>query len=691
MSERIHRDFDAYALDVPALEEAKLFSLKLEIVEIPPLRRRYVDAVLLSGANLIQAPFIYIASDGTAVLHERHQRFHPRVREWLARTAAEWAAGKGADSTLVADLFDTDPALRQTILSAVDRSDRAFAGLSPYPALFNEAERYANLTPFVFGRSVIDFNPLFGYGIRTLAKAAKSVSVDAGALDGLTQRLRPKIGTGEKNADVAVFLDMPAARQDEMLEKLRRSLGSGGTAIVSHRGEEAPESFRAAGADVFKMTRPGCEGLGALDEWLGVFSHSPATAIAVERDLADSAGAPAAIVAPRPLRVLFGLRPSAESIFGGDVVQVRETAAALRERGHFVEISTAPQLDASGFDVVHLTNLTVPPETLPQAQSVASFSGAVVMMPIFTDHCDEAVWGMNVTTSVYGSQEGVEDLHQKLDFLESRRLKVGQFVPPPQRMEMVEGYTPMQIATLDAVDFVIANAHSEMHRLYRYLSCELPYAVAPSCANPQVYGSHTRERFVQRFGFQDFVLLAGRYEGRKNQLNFFEATRSMGLPLLFIGNNYNPTFARVLRMHRPGGAAYIGHLPEADLAGAFAAARVVAIPSWDEVVSLTSLNAAISGASMVLTRNSYEHEYFRDDAEYCDPGSVRSIAAAVRRAWDTHEARAERRRSLEERVVREYNWQRSAALTEEAYYRVLQHNPRGQLRRTKFQCTKGAS
>lgn len=688
MNERLQRDFDAYCIPVPALEQARLFSLKLEYIEISPLRRRYVDAVLLSRDHLVPVPFIYIAQDGGAALHQQHQALHPAVREWLARTARDWAAEKGPDATLVADLFDNDAALRAQVMDAVGKEDRAFAGLSPYAGLFNEAERYANLTPFVMGRSVIDFNPGLGYGPRTLAPAASAVFAAPSALTDLTRRLRPKLKTSDKIADAAVWLDAPAGDLTQILETLTRAVKPDGFAIVSLRGEHAADVLRAAGADVLKMTRPGCEGLGVLDEWLGVFRRDVPAAHFEVPGAIEQPSAPI-LVAPRPLRVLFALRPSAETIFGGDVVQVRETAEALRERGHFVEVSMAPTLDAAGFDVVHLTNITVPPETLPQAQSVAGFDGAVVMMPIFTDHSDEAVWGMNATTSVFGSHEGLDDLQQKLRHVEARNLSVGRLSPPPLRMEMVDDYTPMQKATLDVVDFVVANAHSEMHRLYRYLSCEVPYAVAPSCANPHVYGTHARSRFVNRFGLADFVLLAGRYEGRKNQLGFFEATRNLGLPLLFIGNNYNATFARIVRIHRPGNAAYIGHLPEADLAGAFAAARVVAIPSWDEVVSLTSLNAAISGASMVLTRNSYEHEYFTDDAEYCDPGSVASIASAVRRAWDTHDARRERRKVLIERVIRDFNWRRSAALTEEAYYRVLGHNPRRDRRLARFSSVTG--
>ncbi|HEY9179709.1 MAG TPA: glycosyltransferase [Candidatus Baltobacteraceae bacterium] len=679
MSERFHRDLRAYCFRVPSVHRAQLFSLKLEHVEIANFRRRYVDAVLVDGSAIFPVGFIFIDSGGNAILHEQHSAMHESVRRWLARTVTQWVGGKSQDANLEADVFSTDENLRSEILSAADVADRPFPGLSPYASLFTEAERYASVTPFVFGRTAIDFNPGFGYGARLLADVAASVSLPERALTRIMKRLRPKLKAAQGGAEVAVWLDVSDTDLSSALDEMNASLLPGGVAIVSRVGADAADELRAAGADVIKMSRPGCDGLGALDEYLGVFrAQIAARPFAVPQ--AQNGSDASIAVSPRPLRVLFALRPTAQSIFGGDVVQVRETAGALRRRGHFVEISMMPSLDASGFDIVHLTNITVPPETLPQAQSLAAFDGAVVMMPIFTDHCDEAAWGMNVSTSVFAVSQGPDDLREKLERIEARTISVGRYTPPPARAEMIEGYTDMQKATLEYVDFFIANAHSEMNRLYRYLSCDIPYAIAPSCANPRTYGTHARDRFVHRFGLQDFVLLAGRYESRKNQLAFFEATRELSLPLLFIGNNYDPTFGKILRLHRPARAAYIAHLPEEDLAGAFAAARVVAIPSWDEVVSLTALNAAISEASMVLTRNSYEHEYFTDDAEYCDPGSTRSIAHAVRRAWDTHEERAPRRTALAERVRRNYSWDRSAELTEAAYYRVLAFNPRRERR-----------
>ena len=678
---RLHSDCSAFCFAAPPLEKASLFSLKTEFVRIASIARRYVDAVLIADESIVAVPFIYIKNDGSAILHEMHAPLHPAVRAWLEKTAAEWVALKGANADLEADLFDTSGA-RNEIVAAVECSDRPFPGFASYEQLFTEGERYANVSPFALGRSVTDFNPGFGYGLRTLAHAASSVAVADGSLTPLGQKLAPVLPIARARADVAVWLglhDQPVLRA---LDAMRDAIREDGRMLISVRGELAADELREAGAEVVKMSRPGCDGLGHLEESLGVFAPKHRF-VSVPAEANDTPQTPLA-VAPRPLSILFGLRPSAKHIFGGDVVQVRETAQALRRRGHRVEISMEPSLAADGFDVVHLTNITVPPETLPQARSVAQFGGAVVMMPIFTDHADETAWGMNASATVFTVYDGPDDLDEKLRHLSDRTLRVGDKEPPPARMDMVPGYARDQKATLEFVDLCIANAHSEMNRLYRYLTCEVPYAVAPSCANPMTYGVHARERFVQRFGLEDFVLLGGRYEPRKNQLGFFQAMRNLDLPVVFIGNNYEPVFARVLRLNRPGRAAYIAHVPETELAGAFAAARVVAVPSWDEVVSLTALNAAISEASMVLSRNSYEHEYFANDAEYCDPGSIESIRAALQRAWDTHDQRAQRRGALAARVRDHYNWDRSAAITEEAYYRVLEHNPRGAARRARF-------
>ena len=153
--------------------------------------------------------------------------------------------------------------------------------------------------------------------------------------------------------------------------------------------------------------------------------------------------------------------------------------------------------------------------------------------------------------------------------------------------------------------------------------------------------------------------------------------------LVIIGANVDPLYGFFAQVYARENVIFLPQMPEVELAGAYAAARVFVLPSWDEVVSMSALNAALSGPSLVLTRNGFEHEYFLDDAEFCDPADAASIEAAIEAAWSSHEARSERRGALIERVREEYTWEISAEATERAYYRVLAHNPRGDRRRER--------
>lgn len=660
---RTHGEYDAYIADATIANPARIVLLKAERMDLAGAVRTFVDAVVVSGAGVAAFPFIRILGDGAAVFPKRLAQSAASTCAALAGPVTQWIAQKGAGAHLVADIFEQHDQLSQAMQTA-NSTLRALPGISPFDVLFSEGERYACVTPYVREKTVVDLNPGLGYGINTLRNVASRISAE---IPEFSSAMYPRIERPAESSQVALWLDADPARLDEIVARCRSFVGERGRIVLSVRDEGAKALLERLGARCEPMRRPGAESLGSLDESLAVldFPHGGAGA-------AQGTSQSVTQHAPRKLKILFALRPSAESVFGGDVVQVRQTVEALRRRGHTVELSTAPRLQATGFDVVHLSNLTSPEETLPQAESLQGFAGPVVLMPIFIDHADETVWGMSTSLAAFLQSQDDADLREKLTLLERRAITVPNVDAPPKRNDIVPGYTEKQRRILQLVDLVVANAHSEMHRLYRYLACNLPYAIAPSAVDADLYGTHRRAEFLQAYGFDDFVVMPGRYEPRKNQLLLFEAVKRLGYPLVCVGSNRDVAFAHAVRAYRPGNAVYFSHMNESDLADLFAAARIVVAPSWDEVVSLTSLNGAVSETSLVLTRNSYEHEYFRDDAEYCDPASVDSIRAALERAWTTHDERLERRRALSDRVRREYNWDASAAATEAAYYRALQ-------------------
>ncbi|GAC1401736.1 MAG: hypothetical protein NVSMB64_00440 [Candidatus Velthaea sp.] len=668
-----------YAQMIPALHgllaDDRVIAVKLESMHLMGVERLGFDLLIRHG-ELLQ-PIVFAELHGDRILFPESYASVADALEAIVNRLEGWLDLHLADQLPMLYFLERDAALEA---AASDEETAAVVpGLATYQRAIDACDRYRSIAALACGRTVLDMGESSGYGAHILASSG---ALAVSSMDDRTSAIRRALGSVDVQVvgtpDLIVALGLGAKDVKPTLERMR-SLGGAQTFIaMSGRGVDAQRELVAAGLTAMPLHRPGANYLPPLDEYLTV--AGPPLDIRIERNEPQPV-----TVAEAPLRVLFALRPSAETIFGGDVVQVRQTAEALRRRGHDVVVTTEPAFDASGFDIVHVSNVTVPRETLGQLDNVRTFPGPIVLMPIFTDHADETVWAMNLQNGLYTQPADVQELQGYLSAFAQRRLNVtipyeNRAVSAPERIGMEPGYEAAQKEICRRADFAIANAHGEMHCLYRHLDCSIPYAVAPSAIDAEVYSPGRAAAFQARYMLGDFVLLAGRIEPRKNQMMLMSALRDLGMRLLLIGRSYDALYGEIVRTHLGKDTILLGHMDERTLAGALAAARVVAMPSFDEVVSLTSLNAAACGASLVLTRQSYEHEYLRDDAEYCDPVDVESIRDAVKRAWNLHGQRAERRRTLSERVRREYTWDRSAELTEAAYYRVRASNPRGERR-----------
>jgi glycosyltransferase involved in cell wall biosynthesis len=102
------------------------------------------------------------------------------------------------------------------------------------------------------------------------------------------------------------------------------------------------------------------------------------------------------------------------------------------------------------------------------------------------------------------------------------------------------------------------------------------------------------------------------------------------------------------------------------LASAYAAARVFALPSLFETPGIAALEAALAGASIVITPHGGTRDYFGDDAEYVDPFSIDSIRNGIERALNTPVNPA-----LRERIKKEFLWPSIAAKTLAAYSSII--------------------
>ncbi len=375
------------------------------------------------------------------------------------------------------------------------------------------------------------------------------------------------------------------------------------------------------------------------------------------------------------MKVLMVNHPNAERFQGGDVVQMRKTAAALRYHGVRVTESFAPEPSPTGFDLVHVFNLRTAQDTLSQLIHLKAFGIPVVLSPLYLDPAI-SLWGSRAVMGFFQDDPSPELLDRRLANLRDRNVSVT--VPEGSVFTAHAPNRPYphcdrdQRAALQLVDLLLVNSTLELSALIRTLRVtNVPFAVAPVGIDPEIFRDADPEPFVRQYGRRDFVLQVGRIEAPKNQLLLAMACHKARLPLVLIGSSQQPQYLEWVKKYGPDDLLVIPSLPHHELASAYAACRVHALPSWGETCGLVNLEAAMCGAAVVAGILGYEIEYLADLADYCDPADVESIGEVVVGAWNEYEAGAARRADLRRRIENQFTWERSAAATYEAYCQLL--------------------
>jgi polysaccharide pyruvyl transferase WcaK-like protein/glycosyltransferase involved in cell wall biosynthesis len=362
----------------------------------------------------------------------------------------------------------------------------------------------------------------------------------------------------------------------------------------------------------------------------------------------------AAAPLPTDLRVLMQIRPDYLDRPGGDTTQLRQTRRFLEELGVKIEVSTQEAPDLREFDLVHAFNLGRPQEPYLHCLNAVRQDRPVALSTVYASFDEMWTWADPTYWELPPPGEGVPMLRP---------------APPPDPEERLRRaqLDLQRAAAIEWSTVYLPNGQSEADELHAAYGMDLDRTlIVPNAVSPIFFDAHP-EPFVAKYGWRDFVLCTGRLEARKNQLLLVIALRGSGLPLVLIGQPNPESYRDLCRQYADGNVLFLDAVPHEELASAYAAAKVHALPSWFETPGLSSLEAAAAGCNIVSTDRGSPREYFGDEAWYCDPRDLDSIRRAVLAACE-----APRSERLRERVRERYTWGRTAEATLEGYRLALQ-------------------
>lgn len=359
---------------------------------------------------------------------------------------------------------------------------------------------------------------------------------------------------------------------------------------------------------------------------------------------------------------------------GGPSVRVPKTAEALRAIGVRASASNFQGPGDITEDIVHVFNVWTPTSALSIVRQMKASGKRVVLSPIYLDLSERPFWSDQLLQLPLDNPAVLREAHAaaKLQFEGRGRLHEAQ-----------PGFHAMVREIFSLVDHVVFLSEVEREALAE-IGAYVPDERASMVRNPveaELWSDGDPSLFREAYldglpGPEEFILCVARIETRKNQLLLARAMRDMDLRLVLAGHIGDEHYAGLIR--KEGGdrvlmAGRIEHGSEMHRS-ALAACSAFALPSWAEGASLSALEAAAMGCSIVLSNRSSEQEYFGDFASYCDPADPDSIRDAIERelSMKGDQTRRERLKAL---VAKHNGFEPYARATAKAYSRAAKSPP----------------
>lgn len=187
----------------------------------------------------------------------------------------------------------------------------------------------------------------------------------------------------------------------------------------------------------------------------------------------------------------------------------------------------------------------------------------------------------------------------------------------------------------------------------------------PNGVDERFYSADKRE-FVNKFNLEDFILYVGRVESRKNVLTLIQIMNKLNLPLVIIGDappnamKYYNLCKKIAKKN----IYFLGKMNHESslLESAYAASKVIVLPSWLETPGLSALEGGLTGANIVVTSRGSAKEYFKDYAYYIDPYNKKDIKNKILEAYSQ-----EKNSEVRKHINKNFLWKKVIKGVKEVY------------------------
>jgi glycosyltransferase involved in cell wall biosynthesis len=377
------------------------------------------------------------------------------------------------------------------------------------------------------------------------------------------------------------------------------------------------------------------------------------------------------------MNILMQCRNDAFTKRGGDTIQMEKPIPFLKKMGVVVTISTDQKVNLTDYDLVHLVGITRVHETYSQLKNALRYNKPIVLTPMYNSRKDYELYikqGYDSLVSLLYKMFPFFDLYQKL---RAARLCVINRNYQDALKQFILGYEKQQQYVLKNTTMLIPNSPMELSAINEELNFT-------GMNNMIVHSGVEIEKellnvspdlFYSKYKVKDFVLVMGRIEPLKNQVKLMEAMKNVDIPVVFSGAltqehfYYCNRFLKLIESRK--NFHYLGFINRRMLYSGIRNARVIAAPSWFEILGFTALEGGLMGIKTVITDRGFGRHYFLNDVWYCNPNDTTSIRDSIINAFYSSTSGD----SFRKRILNKYTWEKSSITLFDAYKKALNfHN-----------------